>query len=228
MQYLDLFIKHNPFYKNIQINMDNLNALPEDGIPEDIQYYQVDGCGEQREAGPKILEKKTEGEENKDESFYDYDDDIDESFYPIPDLQAYGKTEEEKVNAEMKVNDDDIDWPLRTESPLNEYNTNGYFTRLFPHLFVTGEGDPTYSVDKLKTVRTEEAIDHLLKVSWKDNDGKEYYPFAEDRRFIFCAFNMLRRHQLNEQGSVWLKHHELYQGLSVEELEEKLNDKKGT
>lgn len=73
----------------------------------------------------------------------------------------------------------------------------------FPTLFPDAKGDPTNSAI-MRDLTLGGKIKHLVKFAEYSN-GKWVYRFASHPQFAHWAFNMIQRHQLLSQGSVFQK-----------------------
>lgn len=73
----------------------------------------------------------------------------------------------------------------------------------FPTLFPDAKGDPTNSAI-MRDLTLGGKIKHLVKFAEYSN-GKWVYRFASHPQFAYWAFNMIPRHQLLSQGSVFQK-----------------------
>ena len=114
-----------------------------------------------------------------------------------------------------------IRWPERGQIPVSEFKVEFLATMAFPTLFPDSKGDPTNSGTK-RDVTFGEKIKQLIKFGEK-KDEKWHYRFAAHPRFAYWAFNMLQRHRMLSQGSIFRKQNPGESHMSVEELKEMLH-----
>ena len=111
-----------------------------------------------------------------------------------------------------------VNYPKIGDTPYSEYNTPFLFTKLFPHLFPGGIGDPTSPLLN-EEVSLKKGIKHLLHLRYVDEDGDYTYPFAEDASFVFYAGNLLHRQEVIRAAGVFFRRDEDAANLTKEELE---------
>jgi hypothetical protein len=100
---------------------------------------------------------------------------------------------------------------------LNEYSTPYLATYAFPALFPYGRGDPFgFSVGHAK-VSLSDKLKHLINYC-HELDGQLHFPFQEDERFCFWAYNLKYRHMSNSQGSVFINQNPDIANMSFQEL----------
>ena len=104
--------QHNKFYQNIEINQDALDQLPEDGGLSSLREVEMDADDE--------LELQTTDDPNIQDSA---------SFVPVVEYQS----------AASKLTT--VSWPQVDDSPISEFNTEGYISCAFPTLLPTGEAE---------------------------------------------------------------------------------------
>ena len=63
----------------------------------------------------------------------------------------------------------------------------------------------------------------MIKYACKNSEGDFYYPFAEHPRFLFYAYDRLRRHRTLDQSKVYLKQNPQDAALTIDELKEIIN-----
>ena len=90
----------------------------------------------------------------------------------------------------------------------------------FPTLFPDAIGDPTNTAT-MRDVTLGDKVKHLIKFAENIN-GEWVYRFACHPRFAYWAFNMIQRHRLLSQGSIFLKQHPREAQLTVEQLKQML------
>jgi hypothetical protein len=201
--------ENNPFWiKNgIKLNYQNLNFLPEYGIPQDLPILYEDDVEEQNsnnnDLGPEINENIDLDQSLEDEHCYiEIDPD---------DLQQINK-----VKAKINI-------PIIDKNPLNEFETSGILTLAFPKLFPLGLADPTNKI-RQEFVTETEGYKHLIKYCCKDSKNNLYYPFAQHPRFLFYVSDRLRRHRTLTQSKVYLQQNSCDATLSIGELKQIISD----
>ena len=85
-----------------------------------------------------------------------------------------------------------VEWPTRSQLPVNEYGHIRIFARAFPWLFPGGIGDIKDFEGDIKTWG-----DMLLRYE----DGR----FATDNFFVFFALNYITRHRNSKSGNWFIK-----------------------
>ncbi|CAN0161735.1 unnamed protein product [Laminaria digitata] len=108
--------------------------------------------------------------------------------------------------------------PNMEGTPLNEFKTPVLATMAFPSLFPYGKGDTTNPARR-RAVSPTEGFRHLLKYYTQGATGAGCYRFASHPQFPHWAHNMLQRHRLLSQVSVYLKHAEADAALTIEQLQ---------
>ena len=102
---------------------------------------------------------------------------------------------------------------------MNEYNTLWLGVYMFPDLFPYGQGDPFGISPGHRTVSDNMKFRHLLHYCAYENN-KLVFPFQRHHRFVLFINNLKYRHQMNEQGKVFLAHRPEHANKTVEELRE--------
>ena len=190
-----LWLKHhNKYYRNVNIDYDSLNELPEDG-----NLIGLTGIKTSRnvEEDIPLLEN--------DENSHDV-----ESFVPIA---AQKLTELEAVKKSVADGQKSspwniVPWPPRAEAPINEFVTEGYISCAFPTLFPTGAGD--FLAPRERVVTVGNYFKHLMRY----DDGR----FARHPRFRYFALNSEMRWRALQTGRVYIKQHPSDARLSLDEL----------
>ena len=99
-------------------------------------------------------------------------------------------------------------WPEITDTPINEFRTEGYIYCAFPTLPPTGAGD--FTQPRLRTVTIGNYFKHLMMYK----DGR----FAKHPRFHFLALNTEMRWHTLQAGRIYVRQHPQDAQLSVQEL----------
>lgn len=101
-----------------------------------------------------------------------------------------------------------ISWPEITNTPINEFRTEGYISCAFLTLFPTGAGD--FTQPRLRTVTIGNYFKHLMM--YKDGC------FAKHPRFRFFALNIEMRWRALQAGRIYVRQHPQDAQLSIQEL----------
>ena len=207
-----LLVSHNPVYRDVQIDYECLAQLPLEGIPADLSKVRCEKGSGSEELDP-------------DRGSLDIDDlpnnkDTELSSMLLNPVKS--KQQKEIIKDEI-LQHNKIKWPERGQIPVSEFKVEFLATVVFPTLFPDSKGDPTNSGTK-RDVTFGEKIKHLIKFGEK-KDEKWRYRFAAHPRFAYWAFNMLQRHRMLSQGSIFLKQNPEESRMSVEELKEMLHSK---
>ena len=209
---------NNGFYQDIEIDFDNISALPVDGVPTEILQVEVEeACNHPAETGPPIEENDiipllTNEDDNTSESHLSSN--VTSSFLPQPQQVP---PEEDAIRASVQ-GDDPLQWPSLGANGLNEFQTDGLASKVFPTLFPYGQGDPTCRA-RCHKVSLTDAFKHLIKYSDKSPDGSLRWRYATHPRFPYWALDMKHRHQLLSQSNIYLQQHSVDANLTIEELQ---------
>ena len=101
-----------------------------------------------------------------------------------------------------------VPWPHRADTPVNEFNMEGYMSCAFPTLFPTGAGD--FLAPRERVVTVGNYFKHLVR----NNDGR----FARHPRFQYFALNTEMRWRALQAGRVYIKQYPKDARLSLDEL----------
>ena len=202
---LKWLINNNPHYKDININQDSLNSLPEDGVPHDLLSVETENIDETAACEPDL------GPQNEDDIVYNEGTEM-SSFLPIPDCQA----QEIDAVQQQLCHQATMPWPTVDNEPMNEYLTPFLATLAFPTLFPDGKGDPT-NPSLRRDIPLGERVKHLLKFG-ENKNGKWVYRFATHPRFAYWALNMIQRKRILQQTGMFLKQNPGEAHLTAEEL----------
>ena len=190
-----LWLKHhNKYYRNVNIDYDSLNELPEDG-----NLSGLTGIKTSRNVEEDI--PLLENDENSHDA---------ESFVPIAaqkltELEAVKKSVADGQKSSPR---NIVPWPPRADAPINEFVTEGYISCAFPTLFPTGAGD--FLAPRERVVTVGNYFKHLMRY----DDGR----FARHPRFRYFALNSEMRWRALQTGRVYIKQHPSNARLSLDEL----------
>ena len=190
-----LWLKHhNKYYRNVNIDYDSLNELPEDGNLSGLTGIKT---SRNVEEDRPLLEN--------DENSHDA-----ESFVPIAvqkltELEAVKKSVADGQKSSPR---NIVPWPPRADTPINEFVTEGYISCAFPTLFPTGAGD--FLAPRERVVTVGNYFKHLMRY----DDGR----FARHPRFRYFALNSEMRWRALQTGRVYIKQHPSDARLSLDEL----------
>ena len=190
-----LWLKHhNKYYRNVNIDYDSLNELPEDG-----NLSGLTGIKTSRNVEEDI--PLLENDENSHDA---------ESFVPIAaqkliELEAVKKSVADGQKSSPR---NIVPWPSRADAPINEFVTEGYISCAFPTLFPTGAGD--FLAPRERVVTVGNYFKHLMRY----DDGR----FARHPRFRYFALNSEMRWRALQTGRVYIKQHPSDARLSLDEL----------
>jgi hypothetical protein len=243
--------KNNPLYQDIIINDEEIESLPggdNGGCIADrlTQVEESDAALSQQvdAALQQALAPNPNDDDNDDD-----DDDLPENQQEQGPFQngATGAPLEERMVEEsyigrpLEQNEDEeqelrtlvnnvlgggqltVDWPA-AGSIVDEYNFPSLQASAFPTLFPYGVGDVTKK-DRQKEVTLTESNKHLVQYAvWKPDEKVWSYPFQEHPRWAFWAHNVSIRHRHNTQKSVYTKQNEGDANLTIEELQDIVDD----
>ena len=186
--------QRNKYYRRIDIDYNALNDLPENGNLPDLSGIK----------SSSVIEKES-SLQHTDEDAHDA-----ESFVPIA---AQKLTEIEVVKKSIQERQKSADqttvpWLHRADTPVNEFNTEGYMSCAFPTLFPTGAGD--FLAPRERVVTVGNYFKHLVRY----DDGR----FARHPRFRYFALNTEMRWRALQAGRVYIKQHPKDARLSLDEL----------
>ncbi|CAH3173109.1 unnamed protein product, partial [Porites lobata] len=190
---LQWLVNNNSHYKDITINQNSLNSLPEHGVPHGLLSVETENIDLNATCEPDL------GPQNEDDIVYNEGTEM-SSFLPIPECQ---QQEIEAVRQQLSNDSNHLPWPTVGSEPLNEYVTPFLATMAFPTLFPDGKGDPT-NPSLRRDIPLGERVKHLLKFGENKND-KWVYRFATHPRFGYWALNMIQRKRILQQTGMFLK-----------------------
>ena len=192
---LKYLIQHNPYYRDIDVDMAALLALPEEGHL-DPQTAAIGVNMDVQEA------QDQEGENTNDDDDSDDDNDTRPIRTFVPSATSAAVSEDDLLRHNI------LPWPVASDVAVTEYATVGYWSMAFPELFPDGKGDLT--APRPIKVTISEYAGHLLRQS----DRR----FATHPRLRYVLLNMQMRHTANEIGRVFVTRNEDVTVARVREL----------
>ena len=191
---LTWLLANNIYYRKIGVSLDQdaLACLPEDDNLFDLPSIQpVQSQGE-------VTSNDTTTEEHYSSSF-------------VPNA-APPATEREVIQQGMQElgqsRSSTLMWPSIGGTPINEFQTEGYFSMAFPTLFPTGAAD--FNGTRIIPIKAGNYFTHLMKY----DDGR----FAKHPRLRFFALNTEMRWRANETGRFYIRQHPGEAHLTVDDL----------
>ena len=115
---LQWLVTNNAYFSNITIDHTNLSALPENDHLANIPTISVDEPANAME----------------DQGYSGFSRTFVPSVHPT-------MTEEESIRQSLQSAAVTVTWPTRGQTPLNEFQCEGYFSCAFPTLFPTGAAE---------------------------------------------------------------------------------------
>ncbi len=168
-------LAHNPLYKELEVDHEALNTLPENGVPHDFITLDTE---EQIDSGYEHDNHISDNAGNDDQVYNETTEMS--SFLPLAEQQ---QQEMQAIRNELSEQQP-LQWPTEEGAdPLSEYDTPFLASMAFPTLFPDCVGDPTNEAT-LRHVSFQDRIKHLLKFSESVN-GKLIYRFASHPRFPY-------------------------------------------
>ena len=131
-------VNNNPHYKDIAVNENALQSLPENGVPPDLLSVETEDDIVLEDDAPVAAGPPTDN--------------------PSEDVVCNNSTE---MSSFLSVSEP-MAWSSIENEPLNEHQVSHLATMAFPTLFPDGKGDPS-NEGLLRDVPFQERIKHLLK-----------------------------------------------------------------
>ena len=123
-------------------------------------------------------------------------------------VELRGSKGSQKANDVHLANLTCVDWPDISRDPVDEFESEGYFTRAFPTLFPTGVGE--FLAPRQRSVR----LGQYFKHSMRHYDGR----FARHPRFRYFALNTMMRWRALETGRIYVRQNVGDAQISVRQL----------
>ena len=218
---LQWLIKNNKFYRDIKIDQEKLNALPENGdVSEMITTITA--------PDPKYSDQEPTAQTTNAAIPDTTPDDVhlETTGCMNATTTADNKTITRKIVEDAaepgnrighdKLQGNIVAYPTRESVPVNEFTTVGLLAKSFPTLFPYGNAD--FTTPRLRTITILQYFKHLMLYYDKTN---KCYPFAKHPVFVHYAVNLYQRHTALTQGRVYKN--VCVKNLSPSELLEKLD-----
>uniref|UniRef100_A0A1X7VMZ5 Uncharacterized protein n=1 Tax=Amphimedon queenslandica TaxID=400682 RepID=A0A1X7VMZ5_AMPQE len=191
---LTWLLANNIYYRSIGVSVDQntLASLPEDGDLTDLRTVQP------AESQGEVTPDDVSTEEHYSSSF------VPNAAPPATERE----TIEQAVQSLGQPQSSHLMWPSIGGTPINEFQTEGYFSMAFPTLFPTGAAD--FNGIRMNSVTVGNYFTHLMKY----DDGR----FAKHPRFRFFALNTEMRWRANETGRIYIRQHPGEAHLTVDDL----------
>ncbi len=241
------FLKYKskiPGYNNMNINLNNLNLIPENGYltkfreiqtEDDIKTIQNSLQSDydilKTNSKSDILSESFNNSLNLEEN---PDDDDAEKTYQTGVVLPNNNLDSEstlinKLVSKSKFKNEPIKlppilpFPSHSSIPLNEYSTAYLASMAFPTLFPYGSGDPFEIDEQFNRETFLEKVKHLIGYYEIINNRKKFR-FAIHSRFILWIYNIQYRHATLNQGKFYLKQHPDHANLTIDQLKMKIEN----
>ena len=208
----------------IHINQGNLDRLPEEGVPEDlIHMVEVDSTEELQSVldSPDVYSEL--------DNIYSESNVQNDS---VPDIYTPGAEHNGILNPtsipdlsflKRSSHNEEIDVGSQS-TPLQRGSDAGWLSKSFVTLFPTGTGDVNIS-DRLRNVTLEKTFAHYLKIYRVCPLTQAiFFPYAEDKIFMFVCLNILEKKRVNSQAAHFLKITPEARDISVADLRSMFTD----
>ena len=198
---LEWLISHNLYYRNIALNRQILQDLPEDAILSELPTFTT----------------SSQSANEPDCTTEDHTSDhLQGSFIPVNPCRM---TEQQTVRQSVMDRSHHpgvptVTWPQLGDQPINEFNTEGYMSCAFPSLYPTGAAD--FNAPRERQVTIGYYFKHMMLY----RDGR----FACYPRFHYFALNTEMRWRALQAGKIYVRQNPHDERLTVEELREMIGD----
>ena len=191
---LQWLVTNNAYFSNITIDHTNLSALPENDHLANIPTISVDE--------PDLCTNAME-----DQGYSGFSRTFVPSVHPT-------MTEEESIRQSLQSAAVTVTWSTRGQTPLNEFQCEGYFSCAFPTLFPTGAAE--FLAPRLNNVTLGNYFKHLMLY----DDGR----FGKHSRFRYFALNTEMRWRAIQSGRVYVRKNPEDGQLTTEDLQGMVGD----
>ncbi|XP_057827704.2 uncharacterized protein LOC131039077 isoform X1 [Cryptomeria japonica] len=185
MDALQYKVKYDPHYKDVSIDYNNLNQIPEERTDVSSMLHTIEANNNVMVTNSEdVDEDQVEGTVTNSSSF----------IFHLPnehrELQIIKKTLELE-----DTTDNIVDWPEIGLTPINEYNTEGLLDMAFPTLFPNGIG--LQIQPRTREIKMHEYVLHLMRF----HDQR----FGQHPRFRYYIYNLMMRHRSQSLATVFMK-----------------------
>ncbi|XP_059070441.1 uncharacterized protein LOC131860092 [Cryptomeria japonica] len=186
MDALTFKIQHDQYYKDVVIDFDTLNLLPDVTTDVSAMLNLLQGIDNEVVVPPTA---------DCSDPADPFATDISSSFIPtMPGTTC--ELEAIKDTLQLHTTEKNfLPWPQISSSPINEYNTKGLLPMAFPALFPTGIALPLEP--RTKHVHLHEYALHLIR----------YFDqrFGQHVRFRYFIYNLIMRHHSQQSTTVFIR-----------------------
>ena len=127
---LQWLLSNNTYFKDVTIDQETLNELPLDGtLVSELPSFSP--------------------QDNVSDQHVEEDDNIEPTSSFMPLLSSSGNTEDDTIRQQIAQNNP-VSWPTVRNTPVNEFQHEGYFSLAFPTLFPDATGD--FTIPRLRPV----------------------------------------------------------------------------
>ena len=202
--------KNNEQYRNIDINVEELEKLPLQGDIDSL--LSTEFINDDRTTINEDIDKTSTEVENGPESGAatgnHEKDPLSEDFVTLPPESMSGLVQDEILKTMNEKIDEAKDapvfgWPSIGQK-VSDYSYEHVQSLAFPTLFPNGVGD-YFGGEREVPITLGQSAAHLLKYAVKSTDGEWIYPFVRHMRWLHWIQNTVERHRFNSQKLVFLQ-----------------------
>ncbi|XP_057860503.1 uncharacterized protein LOC131069166 [Cryptomeria japonica] len=151
MDALQYKVKYDPYYKDVSINYNNLNQIPEERTDVSSMLHTIEANYD------VIITNSEDADEDQDEGTI-----TNTSSFILHLPNEHRELQIIKKTLELEdTTDNIIDWPEIGLTPINEYNTEGLLDMAFPTLFPNGIG--LQMQPRTREIKMHEYVLHLMR-----------------------------------------------------------------
>lgn len=143
---LQWLVTNNIYFSNITINSDNVSALPDDQVLSSLPTLSISNDTDVT-VDQNVSTAAPEDPHNSH---------LSQSFVPSV---HHTMTKEESISHALHSNSM-FPWPVTQQNPVNEFNSEGYFSCAFPTLFPTRKAE--FLAPRLNNVTIGNYFKHLM------------------------------------------------------------------
>ena len=207
--------EHNSEYKNISIKEEHLDWMTEE--EDDLTKNDImPSCEDDHsKADHHMFSASVSLNQTQQQST------IENEFHGYRNETTTGITDDSReIITELKKSSKgkiaSMDFPAVGMKPVSEYNSENFFTGLFPWLFPGGQGD---AMNRIKGNQIDKNNGHIWATKLLNYfDGR----FMKDKTFLFYALDMIHRHDANKSGKFFMNTYLNEKIPNLEDLKEKI------